>query len=387
MKALRIAEVGVVRMLRDRQGLFFVFALPVVIIVVFGLAFGETGVREIGVVDEDRSSFSNELVAAIDTTPGALEVRSYASIDALRDAVQANVVDIGLAVPVGFGEALLSGDVAAVEYVLRPEVISNAIRPILDDAVGREVALVKAARFAAERRGIPFDDALADVRVLQAAVGGVEVHVESSGDPLVEPGMNGYLMGAQSQLVLFMFLTSMTAATALIVSRQLGVSRRMFSTPTSAATIMLGETVGRFGVAMIQGLFILVGTAVVFGVAWGDPLAAAAVVVVYGMVGTGVAMLVGSIASNPEQAGSAGVGVAMLLGAFGGAMVPPEVFPEIMRTLSFATPHAWAIDAFRDLALRDADLVAVLPQLGVLLGFAVVLIGLATVRFRRTLAG
>ena len=387
MKALRIAEVGVVRMLRDRQGLFFVFALPVVIIVVFGLAFGGTGVREIGVVDEDRSSFSNELVAAIDTTPGALEVRSYASIDALRDAVQANVVDIGLAVPVGFGEALLSGDVAAVEYVLRPEVISNAIRPILDDAVGREVALVKAARYAAERRGIPFDDALADVRVLQAAVGGVEVHVESSGDPLVEPGMNGYLMGAQSQLVLFMFLTSMTAATALIVSRQLGVSRRMFSTPTSAATIMLGETVGRFGVAMIQGLFILVGTAVVFGVAWGDPLAAAAVVVVYGMVGSGVAMLAGSIASNPEQAGSAGVGVAMLLGAFGGAMVPPEVFPEIMRTLSFATPHAWAIDAFRDLALRDADLVAVLPQLGVLLGFAVVLIGLATVRFRRTLAG
>jgi ABC-2 type transport system permease protein len=58
-----------------------------------------------------------------------------------------------------------------------------------------------------------------------------------------------------------------------------------------------------------------------------------------------------------------------------------------MRTLSFVTPHAWAIDAFRDLALRDADLVAILPQLGVLLGFAVVLIGLATLRFRRALVG
>jgi ABC-2 type transport system permease protein len=387
MKALRIAEVGILRMLRDRQGLFFVFALPVVIIVVFGLAFGGSGAREIGVADEDRTPFSVELIAAIDTTPGSLEIRTYATIDALRDAVQRNVVDIGLAIPAGFGEALLDGDAAAVEYVARPEVISSAVRPILDDAVGREVALVKAARFAAERRGIKFGDALADVRALQVAVGGMEVSVESSGDPLIEPGMNGYLMGAQSQLVLFMFMTSMTAATALIVSRQLGVSRRMFSTPTSAATIMLGETLGRFGVAMIQGLFILVGTAVVFGVSWGDPLAAGVVVVIYGLVGTGVAMLVGSIASNPEQAGSAGVGVAMLLGAFGGAMVPPEVFPDIMRTLSFATPHAWAIDAFRDLALRDADLVAILPQLGVLLAFAVVLIGLATIRFRRALVG
>jgi ABC-2 type transport system permease protein len=73
----------------------------------------------------------------------------------------------------------------------------------------------------------------------------------------------------------------------------------------------------------------------------------------------------------------------MLLGAFGGAMVPPEIFPEIMRTLSHVTPHAWAIDGLRAVAIRDADLVGVAPQLAVLLAFAVVLLGLATVRFRR----
>ena len=199
--------------------------------------------------------------------------------------------------------------------------------------------------------------------------------------------MNGYIMGAQSQLVLFMFLTSMTGATQLILSRQLGVSRRMFSTPTSARTILLGELLGRFGVAMIQGLFIFVGTALVFHVAWGDPIAASAVIVAFGLVSTGVAMLVGSIARTPEQASSAGVGIAMLLGAFGGAMVPPEVFPEVMRTLSHVTPHAWAIDALRDVAIRDADLLAILPKIGVLLGFAAVLLAVATLRFRRTIVG
>jgi ABC-2 type transport system permease protein len=73
----------------------------------------------------------------------------------------------------------------------------------------------------------------------------------------------------------------------------------------------------------------------------------------------------------------------MLLGAFGGAMVPPEIFPEIMRTVSHVTPHAWAIDGLRAVAIRDADLVGVLPEIAVLLAFAVVLLGLATVRFRK----
>ena len=66
----------------------------------------------------------------------------------------------------------------------------------------------------------------------------------------------------------------------------------------------------------------------------------------------------------------------MLLGAFGGAMVPPEVFPEMMRTLSHVTPHAWAIDALasrRGRRLRTSSASA--PQLAVLLAFAGVLLG------------
>ena len=118
-------------------------------------------------------------------------------------------------------------------------------------------------------------------------------------------------------------------------------------------------------------------------VEWGNPIAAGAVIVAFGLVSTGVAMLVGSIATNAEQASSIGVGFAMLLGAFGGAMVPPEIFPDVMRTLSHVTPHAWAIDGLRAVAIRDADLVGVAPQLAVLLAFATVLLGLATVRFRR----
>jgi ABC-2 type transport system permease protein len=388
MKILAIAQANVVRMLRDRLGLFFVFALPVVIIVVFGLAFGGAGTRYLAVADEDRSAFSEELLTLIDEGSGPLEIRTFETAAGLRDAVQRNTVEMGLVVPAGYDAAIRGGGQASIEYVSRPsEVISLAVRPILDEAIHRQAALIKAARFAAAQRGITFDEALTAARAIRPAVPGVTVTSETTGSTLIEPGMSGYVMGAQSQLVLFMFLTSMTAATQLIVSRQIGVSRRMFASPTSSRTILAGEMLGRFAVSMIQGLFIFLGTAFVFGVEWGNPIAAGAVIVMFGLVGTGTAMLVGAIATNPEQAGSVGVGVAMLLGAFGGAMVPPEVFPEIMRTLSHVTPHAWAIEALRDVALRDADLVAIMPKLAVLAAFAFVLLGLATFRFRRAIVG
>jgi ABC-2 type transport system permease protein len=76
----------------------------------------------------------------------------------------------------------------------------------------------------------------------------------------------------------------------------------------------------------------------------------------------------------------------MMFGLLGGTMVPPEVFPDAMRTLSHVTPHAWAMDAFRKLSFDNATLVDIVPQLLVIAGFAVVLLGFASWRFRRVLA-
>jgi hypothetical protein len=61
--------------------------------------------------------------------------------------------------------------------------------------------------------------------------------------------------------------------------------------------------------------------------------------------------------------------------------------PDVMRTLSHVTPHAWAMDAFHRLLLEGGGLGQVLTEVGVLLGFAVVLMTIATFRFRRAIAG
>jgi ABC-2 type transport system permease protein len=198
-------------------------------------------------------------------------------------------------------------------------------------------------------------------------------------------GTGAFAPGAQSQLVLFMFLTSMTAATQLILTRQLGVSRRMLASPIRVRTILVGETLGRFGVAMVQGLFIVLLSAVIFGVGWGNPLAAGMMVVLFALVGTGAAMVIGVFSNNADQAGALGVMAGMLLGALGGAMVPLEIFPEPAHTIAYVTPHAWAIQGLREVALRDGTIGDVAVELAMLGLFAAGLMALGTWRFRRIL--
>ena len=184
--------------------------------------------------------------------------------------------------------------------------------------------------------------------------------------------------------MLFAFLTSLSGATQLILSRQLGISRRMLATPTSVGSILLGEALGRFAVALFQAVFIVAATALIFGVVWGDPLGATVLVLAFSLVAAGVAMLIGAVANNAEQAGSIGVFAGLGVGAIGGSMVPPEIFPEQMATISWFTPHRWALDGFRELIVGGA-VGDILPQVGVLLGIAAVVLVLATWRLRAAL--
>jgi ABC-2 type transport system permease protein len=113
----------------------------------------------------------------------------------------------------------------------------------------------------------------------------------------------------------------------------------------------------------------------------------AAVVVLFALVASGAGIFVGTLFRNEQQA----IGVSLLLGlglgALGGCMVPLEVFSPVMRRVAHVTPQAWGNDAFARLVGHGASITGILPQLGVLAAYAVVLLTLASWRLRRVLSG
>jgi ABC-2 type transport system permease protein len=152
----------------------------------------------------------------------------------------------------------------------------------------------------------------------------------------------------------------------------------------SAGTIVVGETFGRFFVAMIQGVFIILAASLLFGVKWGDPLGASALLTAFALVSTGAAMLFGAILSNEQQAGAL-TPLSLGLAALGGCMVPLEVFSPTMQKIAHLTPHAWAVEGFTDLIRTDAGITDIALQIVVLLGFAAVLLAAASWRLHRSI--
>jgi ABC-2 type transport system permease protein len=387
MTTLTIARVNVVRLLRDRMGLFFIFVLPIILIVVLGTFYGGRTAPRLGVVSVGSGALGRELLSAIGSGGMRLEIREFATDAQLLDGIEAGALEMGMRIPDGYDATLRGGGVATITLYGRPESAISALSEGIASAVAKQSARLRAARLAVQRGAASFDPALAAAAVAQERLPGVSVAITTVGEGLFPEGTGAFQPGAQSQVVLFMFLTSMTAATQLILSRQLGVSRRMVSTPTPIRAIVIGEMLGRFGVAMIQGLFIILLSALVFGVAWGDPLAAGLIVVMFALVGTGAAMVVGVFSNNVDQAGTLGVFAGMTLGALGGAMVPLEIFGEPMRSIAMLTPHAWAIQGLREVALHGGGVVDILAPLAALALFAACLLVLGVWRFRRLLAG
>lgn len=142
---------------------------------------------------------------------------------------------------------------------------------------------------------------------------------------------------------------------------------------------------GRFAIALVQALIIILGSLLFFGVHWGNPLGTAAVVIAFCLVSTGVAALLGSLFSSGQQAGPAALLLGLGLAVLGGSMAPLEIFPKTARAIAHVTPHAWANDAFSKLLKHGGHLMTVLPQVGVLLAFAAIALAVATWQLRRSL--
>ena len=384
MRSFAITSVNIKRMLRDPSTIFFVFVFPMLLILVLGASFGGGFTPKMGVVGDGvgpyAQAFVDELVDASD-----FETITYSDKALLIEDVERGVLQIGVIVPDTYDESLRAGATAAVEFVGRLDQSVIQYRATIEAIAANQSAVFRAARLVEQEGLASFDEAVASAQLVASGPLGTDVDVETTGESLFGEDLGQFDLGAPQQLILFVFLTSLAGSAALIQTRRLGVSTRMVSTPTSVGQILLGETGGRFAIAMIQGLFIMIGAAVAFDVRWGNPLGAAALLIMIALVGAGAGMLMGSLFNNDEQAGSMGVFAGLGLAALGGCMVPMEIFPDTMVRIAHITPHAWALDGFSELIRRGGSITSILPELAVLAGFAAALLLLGTWQLRAKL--
>lgn len=384
MNALAIAAVSLRRMLRDRTALFFIVLLPVVVILVIGVTAGGRSTVRVAVVDLDRGPVAADLVHELGTTKGITLVRITDLADA-RAAVRRGQQDVAVVIPAHYGDRLLAG-----QEVLLTTVDTSAAgnRQGADTAVGaaiaRHAAPFQAAAFAADHSDRDIAASLALARQLQPSVPtiGVRADVVNGSSDILPTGF-GY--SAPTMLVLFVFVNALAGGAAMIQTRGLKIYDRIMAAPVRPRDVVLGEGLAYLLLSLLQSALIVGVGLGLFGVSWGDPLAATVLIAMWAMVGMGAGMLSGTVFKTPEQASAIGPAVGIGLGMVGGCMWPLAIVAPTMRTIGHLSPQAWAVDSWTILLSRGGTLSSIALQLGVLAAFVVVLVSLASFRFHRSL--
>jgi ABC-2 type transport system permease protein len=172
-------------------------------------------------------------------------------------------------------------------------------------------------------------------------------------------------------------------AVSVLAEKRVGTFRRLLVSPMSRMVMLLGKLVPFYLINIIQITIMLGVSSVLFNMSLGhSPAGLVVVSLAAAAAATGLGVLVAALARTEAQVGGLTVLLLLSLSALGGCFVPRFVMPSWLRMVGLVTPHAWALDAYQDLLVRGYNFVEVLPKVGVLGAFAVVLFAIGVWRFR-----
>lgn len=374
-------------MFRDRSTLFYTVLFPFFIILVIGTSTKNLGDVELplGVVNGSSGPLTTELIDSLEDSP-VLQVVRMSDVEDVRREVRRGGVGAGVIIPKDYETRTQKGEPVFVDFAADIARTPTVVRAAVSSAVARQGAFLQAAGFATRHTDRPFAQNLAEARKVAEIVPSVGVKTETIGEQSTQDSiMAGFEYTAPSNLILFVFITSLAASSMIIAARQQGIMRRMYATPTTAGSVIAGETLARFAIALFQAIYIVLLGILVFSVDFGSTAGAIALITIFALVGTAFAILAGTLFRTPEQAGSIGPPLGIAMGMLAGCMWPRFIMPVPMQRIGQVFPHAWAMDAFIKLIARDAGVTDILPELAVLAGFVLVLLPLATWRLRRTI--
>jgi ABC-2 type transport system permease protein len=354
---------------RDPRTLYLALVMPVVLLLLFGYGVSfDLDRMPLAVADADGTRASRELTDAF-VAPGefalARRVASPEEADALFRRGRALAA---LVVPRDYERGLARGDrvelqllVDGADPVSANQVLSKA------DAIVRAVSQARAA--AAGFTGEP---------PLQVNVW-TRYNPEGRSAVFFVPGLAAYLMAIGAVL-----LTALTVAGEW----ERGSMEQLFASPVGRLEIILGKLFPYLALGMLQLLLVLgVGTTAFDVPVRGSPPLVFTLGLLFLVSMLGQGLLISVVTKNQlvaTQAGALSSLIPSLL--LSGMIFPIENMPLPLRMLARIIPARYLVHGLRGTLLKGNGLAEVWPDLAALALIGLVVLALATRRFKRRLA-
>jgi ABC-2 type transport system permease protein len=401
-KILTIAWTDIKIEFSERSTLIFFLVLPIVFTVVVGMALGNTYSSSDGsddtrlpvlVVDNDRSQHSMNFLQLLSESPLVLaEVITTESASQVRQDNESGVI---LVIPDGFQDTLLMREeVDLIVEVASANTELTAIQLAVQSAANRLDAAVSIADqsvllaqkyrpFSTDKeRALYFDTSFQQAQEWLMG-SGIRAETQVASRQQVQQMASSTQQASSGQMVTWVLTTLLGGSSVFVNERIAGTLRRLMITPTHKSILLTGKILSRFLLGLLQ-MTLLVGFGALFlSVNWGQSIPGLILMMVsFGLVGTALGVTLGAFSRTRSQASGLTVLISMLLAALGGAWWPLEITPPAYQQAVKILPSTWAMIGFNDLVARGQGLVDVLPEAGILLGFAclIFLVGLWRLR-------
>jgi ABC-type multidrug transport system permease subunit len=207
---------------------------------------------------------------------------------------------------------------------------------------------------------------------------GEPAEYSADGSGLLKRGAMRYQTLVPSYTVMFAFALLVVVGWLFVSERRRGTLKRLRAAPVTRTQVLLGKFLPCLILAALQGLFLLIAGKLVFGMRWGPdtwPMAKQIawllpVVLTTAFAAMGLSLFVAALVKTEMQVAIYGSVLVMALGLVSGCLWPREQMPENAKQVSLVTPHAWALDAYKQLLVNpDPNTGLVLTSCLVLVGF------------------
>jgi len=195
---------------------------------------------------------------------------------------------------------------------------------------------------------------------------------------------------APGSLVQAIFIASIIGGgVSILIDKQRGIFEGYLVTPLKQYEIVVGVLLAGVVKALFSSMTMLFMAIIIAGVRpMTDATGFLLMLFTIFLAGLGLISMMTAFAVRvpaPEVYQFTAFPINMVLYFTSGAIYPIDGFPDWMRSIAVVNPEAYAVHALRLLMYKGASLTAVLGDFAFLAVFTSVMVGLATVAFRRRL--
>lgn len=369
-KTWAVARKELRQIARDPLSLVMLIGLPAFMLVLYGFALN-FDVRHVAlaVQDQDNTRESRDLLSAFvhSTYFDVTEVAGAGDdLERITRRRQAKAV---LVIPHGFADDLASGRTAAVQLLLDGTDASTA-QTILGyaSAITSETNL-RLLRGALTRAGSRAPD-LTDYEPR------VFYNPELRSTQFLVPGLIGFLL---------MLTAVLSTAMSVVREKERGTMEQIRVSPVRTVELILGKATPYLAISLVATAIILIAARLLFGVAVrGSYLDLFVVTVLYLVGALGFGLLISTLADTQALAFQIGLLTSLLPAILlSGFIFPIRSMPVVLRAITNLVPARHFLVVLRGIILKGAGLEPYLEQLGALALFAVLTLGLASLRMSR----